>query len=120
MQTKRIQRLAGILKAEISQIIHSRLKDPRVGFVTISRVMLSSDLKLAKVYFTLLGDAGKAKENEEALNRASSFIQSELGSRIRVRYMPALRFYFDETWEYEENIERLLHELHTKQDSSET
>ena len=108
MTGKRIKRVSVLLKTEIANIIQTRLKDPRVGFVTITEVICSADLKLAKVYFSVLGD----KENTlKGLERARPFIQNELGSRLKLRYLPILHFYYDKSWEYGANIEKILHDL---------
>lgn len=120
MPVKRSLKVAGLLKAEISDIIQTRIKDPLVGFVTVTDVVLSDDLKNAKVYFSILGDDKKKERSQKGLNRARKYIQSELASRVRLRYIPSITFYIDETWEYATNIERLLHELHGKASSNST
>ena len=108
---KRPQRVAGLLKTEISNIIQTRIKDPLVGFVTVTDVVLSEDLRLAKVYISVLGDETQMENSLKGLQRARAFIQKELGSRIRLRYLPVLAFYLDESLAYGANIDRILRDL---------
>ena len=112
MSSKRSQRIAGLLKTEIGNIVQTRLKDPLVGFVTITDVILSDDLRIAKVYFSVLGDVIQKEKSLKGLERAKAFIQTELGSRIRLRYTPILQFYTDESWNYGAKIDRILKDLH--------
>ena len=111
MSSKRSQKVAGLLKTEISRIIQTRMKDPRVGFVTITDVVLSDDLRIAKVYFSVLGDKIQKEQSMKGLMRGKTFIQNELSSRIRLRYLPVLQFYADESWNYGTKIDRILNDL---------
>jgi ribosome-binding factor A len=111
MPTKRSQKIAGLLKAEISNIIQTRLKDPLIGFVTITDITLSDDLRIARVYFSVLGEATQKEKSLRGLERAAAFIQNELGSRVRLRYLPVLHFYLDESWSYGEKIDAILRDL---------
>ena len=112
MPTKRSQKVAGLLKAEISNIIQTRIKDPLVGFVTITDITLSDDLRTARVYFSVLGEQAQKEKSLKGLERAKAFIQNELGSRVRLRYLPVLQFYIDESWSYGERIDGILRDLH--------
>ena len=111
MPTKRSQKVAGLLKAEISNIIQTRIKDPLIGFATITDIKLSDDLRTARVYFSVLGEAAQKEKSLRGLERAATFIQNELGSRVRLRYLPVLHFYLDESWSYGEKIEGILRDL---------
>ncbi len=107
---KRSQRVKDLLKEEIAEIIQRRLKDPRVGFLTVTRVEVTEDLKLARVYVSVL----KAEEREatmEILNAASSFVRSELGSRLKMRSVPAIEFRLDTSLDYAFKIDGILREL---------
>ena len=106
----RIQKVAGLLKQEIGTIIQTRLRDPRIGFVTVSDVTLTRDMRIANVYFTVLGDEDVAS-TLEGLEKARPFIQNELASRVRLRYLPVLRFFHDTSFEYGSRIEKLLKTL---------
>jgi ribosome-binding factor A len=118
MPLKRSQKVACLLKEEISSIIRTRIKDPLVGFVTITDVVLSDDLRIAKVYFSVLGEESQKENSLKGLERARTFIQNELGSRVRLRYLPILRFYLDESWTYGSNIDRILHKLQLDESST--
>ena len=116
MAVKRSKKVAGLIKIEISRIIQTRLKDPLVGFVTITDVVLSDDLKIAKIYFSVLGDEVQKTNSLKGLKRARSFMQNELGSRIRLRYLPELRFFLDESWSYGAKIDQILENLNLGKD----
>ena len=111
MPSKRSQKVAGLLKAEIGHIIQTRMKDPRIGFVTITDVVLSDDLRIAKVYFSVLGDNVQKEQSMKGLMRGKAFIQNELSSRIRLRYLPVLQFHADESWNHGTKIDRILKDL---------
>ncbi|PWA13546.1 30S ribosome-binding factor RbfA [Pueribacillus theae] len=111
---KRANRVAEQIKQELTEIIDRRLKDPRIGFVTITGVEVTGDLQQAKVYFTVLGDEEKKAATLEALEKASGFIRSEIGSRIRLRKTPELLFLFDESINYGNRIEKLISDLNNK------
>jgi ribosome-binding factor A len=111
--TKRSRQVGGLLQVEISDIIRTRLRDPRIGFVTITEVEIANDLKTAKVYVSVLGDDKQKKQTLRALERARTLIQNELGQRVRLRYIPMLFFYLDESAAYGDKIDRLLNGLHS-------
>jgi len=116
---KRDLKIAGLLKAEISSILQTKIKDPRIGFVTITDVVLSSDLRIAKVYFSVLGNEEHVQKSLQGLEKAGPFIQNELASRVRLRFLPLLRFYFDGSYAYGERIDRILQDLHTGEQKEE-
>ncbi|HKM39969.1 MAG TPA: 30S ribosome-binding factor RbfA [bacterium] len=93
----RVAKLGEAFKQEISQIIQLELKDPRIGFASVTRVLVSGDLRLATVYVSVLGNKEEKKNTMEGLIRAAGFIRSELGRRIRLRYSPELTFCLDES-----------------------
>ncbi len=107
----RANRVAEQMKKEMSDIIGRRLKDPRVGFVTVTDVEVTGDLQQAKVFITVLGDDDAKAETLKALEKAKGFIRSEIGSRIRLRKTPEIFFEFDESIEYGNRIEKLISEL---------
>jgi|Deesub1362B_J571_1020462.scaffolds.fasta_scaffold01132_1 ribosome-binding factor A len=104
----RALKVADLLKREISLILQRELKDPRVGFITLTRVLMSADLKQAKVYFTMLPSSRDPQEVLAGLNSAKSFIRAELKHRVHLKYIPYLSFYFDDTLEYVQHIEDLI------------
>ncbi|MFD2682787.1 30S ribosome-binding factor RbfA [Bacillus seohaeanensis] len=96
------------MKKELSDIIGRKIKDPRVGFVTVTDVQVSGDLQQAKVYITVLGDQDKREDTLKGLAKAKGFIRSEVGQRIRLRKTPEIIFEFDESIDYGNRIETLL------------
>ncbi|MBI4596832.1 MAG: 30S ribosome-binding factor RbfA [Candidatus Omnitrophica bacterium] len=97
MNDTRTQRLADQLQQEIAMIIHRELKDPDVGFVTITRVDLSKDLSHAKVFFSCLGSEQDLAESQDALNRSVRFVRGLIRKRFRLKVIPALVFCYDES-----------------------
>lgn len=95
MQLTRMARLTVELQQEIARIIHQELKDPRLGFVTITRMELSKDLRHAKVFFSCLGGEGARASSQEALDRSTGFVHGLIKRRFRLKVIPALQFCYD-------------------------
>ncbi|MFX3624663.1 MAG: 30S ribosome-binding factor RbfA [Ectobacillus sp.] len=114
----RANRVGEQMKKELGDIIGRKIKDPRIGFVTVTDVQVSGDLQLAKVYISVLGDEEQRQNTLKGLAKAKGFIRSEIGQRIRLRKTPEITFEFDESIDYGNRIETLLHELN-KQDKHE-
>lgn len=108
----RANRVGEQMKKELSDIIGRKLKDPRVGFVTVTDVEVTGDLQQAKVYLTVLGDEEQKKDTLDGLEKAKGFIRSEVGKRIRLRKIPELIFEIDESIEYGNRIETLIKKIH--------
>ncbi|AEH53239.1 MULTISPECIES: 30S ribosome-binding factor RbfA [Heyndrickxia] len=108
----RANRVGEQMKKELSDIIGRKLKDPRVGFVTVTDVEVTGDLQQAKVYLTVLGDEEQKKDTLDGLEKAKGFIRSEVGKRIRLRKTPELIFEIDESIEYGNRIETLIKKIH--------
>lgn len=111
MQGQRPQRVGDQIREDLSDIIRRELKDPGVGFVTITHVKVSADLQSARVYYTSLGDEAARRATGKALQRAAPFLRRQIGARIRLRRVPDLQFTYDESVERGERIERLLQEI---------
>lgn len=109
---KRSRRVSELLREEISRIITQQLKDPLIGIVTVTSVKLTDDLKLARVYVSVLGDKKNRQESLRGLERATKFIRSEIGHKTNLKYAPELKFYYDATIDYAQNIESLLKKIH--------
>jgi ribosome-binding factor A len=107
----RSQRLAEELKNEISAIIAQEIKDPRVGFATVTEVKLSPDLRHARVAVSVLGTPQERQETFEALVHATGYIRRLLGARVRLRHTPELSFAYDDSIERGERIMRLFEEI---------
>nr|NNM90003.1 30S ribosome-binding factor RbfA [Bacilli bacterium] len=107
----RTERLSLQMQKEISDILQTQLKDPRIGFVTVTGVEVTNDLSHAKVYISVLGDHEKRQESLLSLQRAKGFIRTEVGRRIRMRTSPELHFKLDESIDYSERIGHVLQEI---------
>ncbi|HCW8324353.1 TPA: 30S ribosome-binding factor RbfA [Staphylococcus aureus] len=115
MSSMRAERVGEQMKKELMDIINNKVKDPRVGFITITDVVLTNDLSQAKVFLTVLGNDKEVENTFKALDKAKGFIKSELGSRMRLRIMAELMYEYDQSIEYGNKIERMIQDLH-KQD----
>jgi ribosome-binding factor A len=96
---------------EVIALEVSRLKDPGLGFVTITGVATSPDLRAARVYYSVLGEEGQRLETQAALERAAPKIQGVVGREVRLKYNPKLSFVFDESIEQGLRMDQLLHEI---------
>ena len=94
---KRSDRLGDLIQREISDILHRRIKDPRIGFCTIMRVDVSDDLRHAKVRVSIMGTESKQKSTLVGLKSASGFIRREIGRRIALRHTPEIVFVLDKS-----------------------
>ncbi|MFZ0390327.1 MAG: 30S ribosome-binding factor RbfA [Calditrichia bacterium] len=118
-ESVRQRKLADQIKKTVSQIIDQKLKDPRKGFITVTHLRLSSDLRVANIYFTVLGDEEKRQQSLEALESGNGFIRSELAPNLKLRFVPELRFFYDDTLDYSQKIESLLKKVKPENDNSE-
>ncbi len=107
---KRSKRVGDLLREEIADIVLNRVKDPRVGFVTVTAVKVSDDLSIARVYISVLKKE-KTEETLMVLNSASGFIRAEVGKRVRIKKLPRLEFLEDESIEYGERIDSILRKI---------
>jgi ribosome-binding factor A len=111
MPSTRQRRVQELLVHEISDIVRRELKDPRVGFVTITDAEVTPDLRHARVFFSVLGDDTQKADTATALNRAAGFIRGEFARRAQMRYVPDLRFEFDASVERGARISQLLEQV---------
>jgi ribosome-binding factor A len=112
--TSRPERVADQIRAEVAQLIAREVHDPGVGFVTITRVRVTPDLQLARVYYTALGDEKARRETGRALGRAAPFLRRQIGHRLRLRRVPELEFFYDESIAHQDRIEQILQELRSE------
>ncbi|MDA8101078.1 MAG: 30S ribosome-binding factor RbfA [Nitrospiraceae bacterium] len=110
---KRSARVADQIKEEIADILMRKIKDPRIGFVTVTDVEVADDLRNATVYVSVYGKDRKG--TLKGLESASAFIRAELGHRMRMKFIPELLFRYDETPERGAHIMELLHEIDEKE-----
>ncbi|RNC28075.1 MAG: Ribosome-binding factor A [Candidatus Dichloromethanomonas elyunquensis] len=116
MAKHRAFRLAESIKEEVSKIIREDLKDPRLGFVTVTDVEVADDLRYAKIFVSIMGQEDVVKNSMEVLERASGYIRSEIGKLIRLRYVPEITFKYDHSIEHGAHISKLLREVEVKGD----
>jgi ribosome-binding factor A len=116
MMSVRPNRVGEQIKKEMTDILQRDLKDPRIGFVTVTEVEVTGDLQQATVYITVLGNNEQKESTLQGLSKATGFIRSEIGKRIRLRKTPELLFKFDESTEYGNKISTILHELNREND----
>lgn len=112
--SRRTQRLALQIQHEVSLLISRNMKDRRIGFVTVTGVQMSSDLRHAKIFVSFMGFENEKKESLAALNHASGWIRHELGQRIRTKFLPDIVFMTDTSQDYGERIDRLIDEIHER------
>lgn len=110
MSNLRANRVAEQIKKEMGEILTRKIKDPRIGFVTVTDVEVTGDLQQAKIYISVL-DEDKRQSTLIGLSKATGFIRSEIGQRIRLRKTPEIIFEFDEAHEYGNRIEEILRDL---------
>jgi len=107
----RTARIAEQIREEVSQILASEVSDPRIGLVTVTRVKVTPDLSLARVYWTMLGDATQRKQTSKALARAAGYIRHLLSTRMTLRRSPEVQFLFDQSVAAQDRVEQILQEL---------
>jgi ribosome-binding factor A len=119
-QGSRPERVADQVRAELATLLARDVHDPGVGFVTITRVQVTPDLQTARVFYTVLGNDVARRSSARALERAAPFLRRQIGSRLRLRRTPELRFIFDESIAGQDRIEQILSELKDEQDGGTT
>ncbi len=108
---KRSDRVADLIKEELSDIIHREIRDPRIGIVTLTGVKLTDDLKLARVFFVEMGKDACDPDTLKGLEQAKSFMKRALGKRLKLRHIPDIIFTLDESFAYGSRIDKLLAEI---------
>lgn len=117
----RLEKVAQALKRELSNIIHDEIKDPRLGFVTVTRLELTRDLRIAKVFYSVLGEEKQKTDTSSALESAKGFMRRLIAERIELRFVPELIFREDRSIEYsifiQQELERIKESDGDKKDS---
>src|SRR5699024_3947635 len=108
----RAERVGEQMKQEVMDIVNNKVKDPRIGFLTITDVQLTNDLSIVSIYLTGLGNDKKIEDTLKGLEKAKGIIKSEIGSRMRLRIVPEIKFEYDESIHYGNKIERMIQDLH--------
>ena len=114
--TYRPDRVGDQIRQDLSEILtRGEVRDPGIGFITLTRVKVSPDLQVARVFYTTLGDATARGETAKALQRATPFFRKQIGSRLRLRRVPEIEFRFDETIQHQDRIEQILRDLRAEE-----
>ena len=118
MSRLRPERVQEALRQEISKIVTGEIKDPRIGFITITKVELTKDLRYAKVYFSVLGEAKDKALAMKGLNSAKGYIKGMIADRIKLRLVPEISFRIDESIEHTKEIYDLFESIKKKEPTS--
>lgn len=111
-QGHRPDRVGDQIRQEVTVLLAREVHDPGIGFVTVTRVEVTPDLQLARVFYTTMGTDAERRQTHRALERALPFLRRQVGERLRLRRVPLLQFIFDKSIETQERVERLLQEIH--------
>ena len=111
-QGSRPDRVAEQLRSELASLLAREVHDPGIGFVTLTRVQISPDLQSARIFYTALGDETTRKNSARALDRAAPFLRRQIGTRLRLKRVPELKFLYDESIAGQDRVEQLLNEIH--------
>ena len=114
----RTDRVSDLIKDEISRLLLREVRDPRVGFVTITGASVSPDLKAVRIHVSVLAEPAARQESLNALNAAAGFFRRALFKNLRLRFAPAVSFHLDESLDRGDRIERVLRQIHGKEDAA--
>lgn len=107
--SRRTERIASLVQAELGTLLLRKMKDPRLGFITLTGVDMTEDLKFARVYYRVMGQ--DKNETQRALEHAAGFFQHEIAVALKLRFTPKLSFHWDESLDQGLQIEKILSEL---------
>jgi ribosome-binding factor A len=117
VSSTRPDRVAEAIRVELSQLLAKDVHDPGIGFITLTKVSVTPDLQLARVYYTTLGDEKAQKETGKALHRASPFLRRQIAQRVRLRRVPEIEFFYDKSVAQHDRVERILQDLKAEADA---
>src|SRR5687767_2019674 len=112
--THRVERIQEQVREEVSQMLATEVRDPGVGLVTVTRAKVTADLSLARIYWTIIGDAAERKKTQKALERASGFVRHLLAERLSLRRVPEVKFTFDKSVAAKNRINQNIQEIHAQ------
>ncbi len=115
MQGKRANRVAEIIKQELALALSTQTRDPRIGFITITEVQVSDDLKYARVFYSVLGDQTNREETAKGLAKAAGFLQRDIASKLNLRYTPHLSFALDSSLDEGMKIDTIIRKIHDQE-----
>ena len=114
---KRADRVADLIRKEISDLLHRQVRDPRIGTVTITGVKVTDDLRSARIFFVELGRDTVSADIQAGLAKATGFLRRELGRRLKLRHVPELTFTYDPSFAYGSRIDSLLMEINRQEET---
>ena len=121
MASHRPDRVGDQIRQVLSELLsRGEVHDPGVGFITLTRVKVSPDLQVARVYYTSLGDEAARRQTAKALQRATGFMRRQVGDRLQLRRVPELEFQFDESVMHQDRVEQILRDLHQEEEQRKT
>lgn len=116
MQSLRMRRINEAVKEVVGQVIVGELEDPRIGFVTVTRVKVSPDIRIAKIYVSVMGDEAEVERTLEGLSHSHGLIQGRIADQLKLRNTPSLKFVYDEHIDSLLRIDELVRETQRKQE----
>lgn len=111
----RVEKVQELMKQEVSKMLLRDIKDPRIGFVTVTQVELTGDLREAKIYVSIMGSEQQTEDSWQGLQSALGFIRREIGRRIRLRFTPSISFALDKSLDYSAHIQELLNKINSEE-----
>ena len=115
----RLEKLQELIKQEVGKMLLYDIKDPRIGFVTVTEVEMTGDLREAKIYVSIMGNDEQIKDTMDGLKSALGFVRREIGKRIRLRFTPEISFAPDKSLDYSEHIQKILLQIEKDRVSTE-
>jgi ribosome-binding factor A len=118
LATHRPERVGDQVREVLSEMLaRGAVHDPGIGFITLTRVKVSPDLQLARVYYSTMGDETARKETAKALERATPFLRRQVGTTLKLRRVPEIKFEFDESVGHQDRVEQILRDLKAEEAS---
>ncbi|HUL44440.1 MAG TPA: 30S ribosome-binding factor RbfA [Bacteroidota bacterium] len=108
----RTERVSSLIKEEVGMLFAREYRDPAFGLITVTEVRVSPDLRLAKIYVSIMGSPAKRDETLRMLEGRKGEIRSFIGARVRLKFTPTVQFYIDETLDRVEKIDQLIRQIH--------
>jgi ribosome-binding factor A len=117
VSSTRPERVGEAIRDELAELIARQIRDPGIGFITLTSVKVSPDLQLARVYYTSMGDEKALADTAKALGRATPFLRRQIAQRLSLRRVPELQFFYDKSVAQHDRIEQILQELKAEEAS---
>jgi ribosome-binding factor A len=114
----RADRISGLIQKTLSEILHKRIRDPRLDMITITGVKMTRDLRLARIYFSTPGGKERQQAASQGFASALGFVKRTLARQLGLRYMPDIQFFYDESFDYGAGIDKLLNRIRTEDETN--